>query len=502
MLKQLLLLLFSFCILSAPRPGHAETKVLTAEGTYTMGEGETMTFAESMALQKAKQMALEQAGTYVESYTKVQNYQLTADEIQTIAGGVLQVEVLDKTRTLVGDGLKFFAKIKATVTTDKVSELAERIKGKNVAEEYAQLQAEYTRLHHELETWKKRAAKAPQGHEREAALSQIREGEKAFALAQKREDALFQRLVSGAQLVAQAKNDKDVVDELLQTIVTSGYLVAIGEMQAVAVPGEPDMLALNVPLTIRISETLTEAMSQVARALGGTMRSDVEVQLPQHRKYGWHLLRIGTDTRGNVKVSLVRLGKYRETAQYFQDRVMKLSLLVTFLDGTSEPFQCRLGPGSGHSSLAAWIAGESLDSATDRFLGIDAWNDEWLSLRRIFPVDQVTPPGKTFGNEAPRAVITNGWYDQMRACEETLAARKACRSSDLRASTEERRAGLDIPAQHGYVAIVRDEATFVARLKLHAKIARDITSVDVRVLSGTAQDEPHLKRVLPCTITQ
>ncbi|MEW6542328.1 MAG: hypothetical protein AB1411_01820 [Nitrospirota bacterium] len=91
--------------LSLPLPAHADTKVLTAEGTYTMGEGETMTFAESMALQKAKQVALEQAGTYVESYTKVQNYQLTAEEIQTIAGGVLQVEVLDKTRTLVGDGI-------------------------------------------------------------------------------------------------------------------------------------------------------------------------------------------------------------------------------------------------------------------------------------------------------------------------------------------------------------------------------------------------------------
>lgn len=60
----LLLLVFTLVI---PLPAYADTKVLTAEGTYTMGEGETMTFAESMALQKAKQMALEQAGTYVES---------------------------------------------------------------------------------------------------------------------------------------------------------------------------------------------------------------------------------------------------------------------------------------------------------------------------------------------------------------------------------------------------------------------------------------------------
>ena len=96
MRRPLLLILASLFILIIPFLAHAETKVLTAEANYTMGDGETPSFAEAMALQKAKQMALEQAGTYVESYTKVQNLDLTTEEIQTIAGGVLQVEVLDK----------------------------------------------------------------------------------------------------------------------------------------------------------------------------------------------------------------------------------------------------------------------------------------------------------------------------------------------------------------------------------------------------------------------
>ncbi len=95
-----------------------------------------------MVLQKAKQMALEQAGTHVESYTKTQNLDLTTDEVQTIAGGVLQVEIQEKERSLVGDGLQLFVKIKATVTTDKMEELAQRIKGKNVAEEDKKLQDE------------------------------------------------------------------------------------------------------------------------------------------------------------------------------------------------------------------------------------------------------------------------------------------------------------------------------------------------------------------------
>jgi hypothetical protein len=132
------LILLLLCNLIATAPVHAETKILTAEASYIMGDGESPAFAEAMVLQKAKQTALEQAGTYVESYTKIQNYDLTAEEIQTIAGGVLEVEILDKRRALVADGLRFSIKIKATVTTDKMEELARRIKGKNIAQEYEQ----------------------------------------------------------------------------------------------------------------------------------------------------------------------------------------------------------------------------------------------------------------------------------------------------------------------------------------------------------------------------
>lgn len=188
-----------------PSLAQAETKVLTAEATYTMGDGETPSFAEVMALQKAKQMALEQAGTYVESYTKVQNLNLTTEEIQTIAGGVLQVEVQEKKRLLVGDGLQLYVKIKATVTTDKMEELAQRIRGRNVAEEYKKLQAEYARLSREVETWKQVVAEATGDAERQTALDRIKEGEKDFARVQKNEAALFRRLEADAFLLDRIK---------------------------------------------------------------------------------------------------------------------------------------------------------------------------------------------------------------------------------------------------------------------------------------------------------
>ena len=53
--------------------GFTQVKEIVSEGAYNMGDGETSSVAESRALLNAKRVALEQAGTYVESYTKVEN---------------------------------------------------------------------------------------------------------------------------------------------------------------------------------------------------------------------------------------------------------------------------------------------------------------------------------------------------------------------------------------------------------------------------------------------
>src|SRR4030067_3752347 len=95
-----------------PSLGLAETKEIISEGTYNMGDGETPSVAETRALLKAKQIAVEQAGTYVESYSKVKNITLTQDEIQVLASGLMEVEILNKKRTVVGDGLHVWVKIR------------------------------------------------------------------------------------------------------------------------------------------------------------------------------------------------------------------------------------------------------------------------------------------------------------------------------------------------------------------------------------------------------
>ena len=266
--RSFLSILASLLLLVVPLVALAETKVLTAEATYTMGDGETPSFAEAMALQKAKQMALEQAGTYVESYTRVQNFDLTTDETWTLAGGVLQVEVLEKSRTLIGDGLRHYVKIKATVSTDKMEELAQRIRGKNVAEEYKKLKDDYVRVTKDIEAWKQLIVKTPAGPEREAALARIQAKERSFTELQQNEAAFFQRLVSGATLVQNARDEKALIDDLVQTITRQK--VEIGEITSKSVLDGTGDVQIIVPLTVSLTDSEVDRLRATVKIFDGT----------------------------------------------------------------------------------------------------------------------------------------------------------------------------------------------------------------------------------------
>jgi tetratricopeptide (TPR) repeat protein len=143
-----------------PSLGFTAVKEIVSEGTYNMGDGETPSVAESRALLNAKGLALEQAGTYVESYSKVKNFQLTEDEVKVLASGTIEVTVLDKKRTIVGDGFRFWVKIMAKVNPDKMEQMARTVKEKSIIEDYKMIQREYEKNQKEMEELKKELALA------------------------------------------------------------------------------------------------------------------------------------------------------------------------------------------------------------------------------------------------------------------------------------------------------------------------------------------------------
>ena len=173
-----MLLIFIWALF--PAIGLAEIKVIISEGTYNMGDGETPTVAENRAVIAAKRIALEQAGTYVESCSTVENLKLTKDEIQVLAAGIMEVNLVDKKRTVIGDGIHFWVKIKAKVTTDKIAELAKRVKDKKLVDDYKQIKEVYDRSQKEIERLKKELAAAKDENAKRRIGEKVAEDEKIF----------------------------------------------------------------------------------------------------------------------------------------------------------------------------------------------------------------------------------------------------------------------------------------------------------------------------------
>lgn len=162
-----------------PAYGFAETKLITAEGSYNMGDGESPMVAEERALLMAKRSAIEQAGTYIESYSKVNNFQLTEDEVKVLASGVMEVTVLDKKRMLNSEGgLNVWVKIQAKVFTDKISDMAGKIKERSVIEQYAKLEEKYAKLHEQYNELKQQLSHTAMPSERQAVVVKIADNER------------------------------------------------------------------------------------------------------------------------------------------------------------------------------------------------------------------------------------------------------------------------------------------------------------------------------------
>lgn len=177
----LFLSLIVFALFQSPAHVYAETQVIIAEGTYNMGDGETPSVAEERALLAAKRAAMEQAGTYLESYTRFINAQLTEDEIRVLASGSMEVNVLEKRRTLNPDGgLNVWVKIHAKVTSDTIDELVKRIKANDVVEDYSKLKSQYAKLQEQYNALKSSLSDPAALVDRQAVTVKMIDNERAW----------------------------------------------------------------------------------------------------------------------------------------------------------------------------------------------------------------------------------------------------------------------------------------------------------------------------------
>ncbi|MDU2064369.1 MAG: tetratricopeptide repeat protein [Sporomusaceae bacterium] len=171
----LVLLLFSVTL-----PCFAEAKEIITEGTYIMGDGETPLIAEERALFLAKRNAIEQAGTYIESYSQTKNWVLTQDEVNSIASGIIETTVLQKQRNIINNGISFYVKAKCMVNTDNIESMHNKLQDKATAELLAKVQNDYEKSMQEIVLLKKQLDSQKTQDSKSIELK-IRQNENRFA---------------------------------------------------------------------------------------------------------------------------------------------------------------------------------------------------------------------------------------------------------------------------------------------------------------------------------
>ena len=98
-------------------PAFAEIKIFEQEVEEAVSRGQSQEQVEAFALQKAKRLAVEEAGTYISSLTIVRNYQLQSDEVTALASGVVQAKIVEGTSVRVENGV-VHVKVKARISVD------------------------------------------------------------------------------------------------------------------------------------------------------------------------------------------------------------------------------------------------------------------------------------------------------------------------------------------------------------------------------------------------
>jgi hypothetical protein len=361
-----------------------------------------------------------------------------------------------------------------------MEELAQRIKGKSVAEEYKKLQEEYARLSKDIETLKQLIAKTVPGPQRNEAIQRIQERERAFAAVQENEGTLIQRLVSGRDLVSASSDEQTTADQIIGIIAQKGHVIILGEPKAKAVAGKMDHLQLVIPIRIEVAASLIPTIAETAESLGGAIWPEFEVKLrtcdpgkiDKSRSSGrptldeiaaqldcagedvGHLSIRGSDVRirtgitnsPKVVLTFIRLAEDPYIAQYFQEMLHGLRFALQLTAAKGEDAFCILGK---IPALEKKDTEKNLGEG-ERLRILEKNYKEWEPLRRIFAVGEVKR--ESFGSFEIRTKFHPEHFNPLPS------------------------PGAD-SASTGYVAVVHEEAEFIVSLEAPKTTVSQLKSV-------------------------
>ena len=140
-------------IILCAQTGHAEIRIVTAQGEHRMGNRDTREDAIRLATEEAKRNALEQVATYLESVTVVDGLDITKDEIRTYTAGLVLVLDQQTNTTLDGDAIVVKTDLIAQVDTEEVSHaIAALRENEDARHQLVALKQENEQLQQDLES--------------------------------------------------------------------------------------------------------------------------------------------------------------------------------------------------------------------------------------------------------------------------------------------------------------------------------------------------------------
>ena len=187
--------------LLAASPAEAEIKSYDGVGEYVMSDFETPDVAKQRAKMYAERNACEKAGVYVKSYSRTENLELVADEIETMTNGVLKVLSVEYKVVPLEQhgGIMYRAIIVAEIDTANIDDWIShsRDERESLIEKNRELQRQLDEQERQINELKKRAEQSNNPEASEKFQREFAEADRIFMSNVKLEDGNRYVLIHG-----------------------------------------------------------------------------------------------------------------------------------------------------------------------------------------------------------------------------------------------------------------------------------------------------------------
>lgn len=134
-----------------PTSAISEVQTITASHTYVMGDNDSKNDARRICFLEAKRKVLEKAGTFIESSSKIKNFQLSSDQITSYTAAVLSVETVKEDFNSSNGQNTVTMTVKADVdTADVQKRLAAIVADKGLQEKITAQQQQLKQLEEQM----------------------------------------------------------------------------------------------------------------------------------------------------------------------------------------------------------------------------------------------------------------------------------------------------------------------------------------------------------------